>query len=338
MRTLLIVVLILAGSFLIYRYLTADDTAVSDQPTTETAETVDDADPTPSTPSADAADETVPLPRFDLVRVDRQGFAVTSGQALPGAIVAVLANGEPLAEGETGEDGNWAINTETPLDAGPVELSLEMTTPDGMTIVGTETIIVYIPERAGDGPVVLRTTPGGATEVIQQARNAPDNLTPLIIEAIDYDAAGNAIFSGKAEPGSPVQVYVDRRLLGETVTDSSGRWELSAEIRPGRYTLQIIQLDENRRPKFAIEVPFEQAAREDIVLSDGAVIVQPGNSLWVISRSVYGSGTQYTVIYAANADQITDPDLIFPGQVFRLPDTEDDETDTDDNGDDDGGN
>ena len=44
-----------------------------------------------------------------------------------------------------------------------------------------------------------------------------------------------------------------------------------------------------------------------------------GDSLWRISRRAYGEGDRYTVIYDANQDQIRDPDLIYPGQVFVLP-------------------
>ena len=33
-----------------------------------------------------------------------------------------------------------------------------------------------------------------------------------------------------------------------------------------------------------------------------------------------GAGTRYTLIYQANRDSIRDPDLIYPGQIFRLPD------------------
>jgi len=53
-----------------------------------------------------------------------------------------------------------------------------------------------------------------------------------------------------------------------------------------------------------------------------SVVVQPGNSLWRIARRLYGSGWQYTVIYAANRDQIRDPDLIYPGQIFDVPEAE----------------
>jgi nucleoid-associated protein YgaU len=44
-----------------------------------------------------------------------------------------------------------------------------------------------------------------------------------------------------------------------------------------------------------------------------------GDSLWRISRKVFGHGIRYTLIYEANAKQIRDPSLIYPGQVFVLP-------------------
>ncbi|MEO5325490.1 LysM peptidoglycan-binding domain-containing protein [Mesorhizobium sp. CC13] len=52
---------------------------------------------------------------------------------------------------------------------------------------------------------------------------------------------------------------------------------------------------------------------------NGAVIIRRGDSLWRISRRVYGYGVRYSTIYLANQDQISDPDRIWPGQVFRVP-------------------
>lgn len=52
---------------------------------------------------------------------------------------------------------------------------------------------------------------------------------------------------------------------------------------------------------------------------NGAVIIRRGDSLWRISRRVYGHGVRYSNIYLANQDQIRDPDRIWPGQVFRVP-------------------
>ena len=51
----------------------------------------------------------------------------------------------------------------------------------------------------------------------------------------------------------------------------------------------------------------------------GAVIIRRGDSLWRISRRVYGHGVRYSTIYLANQEQIRDPDRIWPGQVFRMP-------------------
>ena len=51
---------------------------------------------------------------------------------------------------------------------------------------------------------------------------------------------------------------------------------------------------------------------------DTAKIIR-GDSLWQISRRTYGNGKRYTVIYDANRDQIRDPDLIYPGQIFVMP-------------------
>lgn len=51
-----------------------------------------------------------------------------------------------------------------------------------------------------------------------------------------------------------------------------------------------------------------------------AVIIRRGDTLWRISRRVYGRGIRYTTIYTANQAQIADPDRIWPGQVFAVPD------------------
>lgn len=64
----------------------------------------------------------------------------------------------------------------------------------------------------------------------------------------------------------------------------------------------------------------DEASSERVsVLDTGRVIIRRGDNLWLLSRRVYGLGVRYTSIYDANRDQIRDPALIFPGQVFELP-------------------
>jgi nucleoid-associated protein YgaU len=48
-------------------------------------------------------------------------------------------------------------------------------------------------------------------------------------------------------------------------------------------------------------------------------VVARGDSLWRISRATYGAGERYTLIFGANHAQIRNPNRIYPGQVFVLP-------------------
>ncbi len=49
--------------------------------------------------------------------------------------------------------------------------------------------------------------------------------------------------------------------------------------------------------------------------------VEKGDSLWKIAEAQYGKGkgSKYNVIFEANKPMLTDPDLIYPGQVLRIP-------------------
>jgi nucleoid-associated protein YgaU len=49
------------------------------------------------------------------------------------------------------------------------------------------------------------------------------------------------------------------------------------------------------------------------------ITVQPGQSLWRISHQHYGDGARYVQIFRANRAQIRNPNLIYPGQIFTLP-------------------
>src|SRR5579875_2484997 len=81
--------------------------------------------------------------------------------------------------------------------------------------------------------------------------------------------------------------------------------------------------------------PGEQAAGQQLIAALGAhaaeqtgaevqgyqldVIVGRGDTLWGIAQQVYGDGRLWPLIWAANQDRIANPNMIFPGQIFRLP-------------------
>ena len=47
--------------------------------------------------------------------------------------------------------------------------------------------------------------------------------------------------------------------------------------------------------------------------------VVKGDSLSKIAKAHYGDAMKYPVIFEANKPMLTDPDLIYPGQVLRIP-------------------
>ncbi len=92
------------------------------------------------------------------------------------------------------------------------------------------------------------------------------------------------------------------------------------------------QATASKRPDLAAAQERQLAAAGAPVLPDGgsppSTVVVPkiatttvsrGDSLWRISHLTYGAGTRYAVIYKANREQIRNPNLIYPGQIFVLP-------------------
>ena len=156
---------------------------------------------------------------------------------------------------------------------------------------------------------------------VQVGVRSPDGGGALTLDTIDYDEQGNIAVSGRAPGGTNVQVYLDNRPVGRATTGVAGVWRLapSVTVLPGLYKMRIDQIDDAGKVVARIETPFARAASLGKLPGNAVVFVQPGNSLWRIARRTYGDGFAYTVIYEANRDQIRDPDLIYPGQIFRMP-------------------
>ena len=165
--------------------------------------------------------------------------------------------------------------------------------------------------------------PAPATEVARAAPAPPvaPAPPPPAVEAVDYDDSGRLVLSGQAVADRKVIVYLDNRHIGTAEVDQRGRWALSpaTPVVPGPYTLRADLVDSTGKVLARIELPFVRGAPLRDLPAGQIVVVQPGNSLWRLARRSYGRGIQYTTIYEANRDQIRDPELIFPGQVFTVP-------------------
>ena len=67
------------------------------------------------------------------------------------------------------------------------------------------------------------------------------------------------------------------------------------------------------------KVDEELTVAQDDASDSEMYVVKSGDTLWAIATATYGDGNRYPEIFEANKPMLTDPDLIFPGQVLRIP-------------------
>jgi len=184
---------------------------------------------------------------------------------------------------------------------------------------------------AAAAPSVLLADADGI-RVIQDSGDSPEVLDNIVIDAISYDATGEVALTGRAPSDGFVRVYLDNEPIELTDINEVGEWTTDLRnIDTGVYTLRVDQVEADGTVVSRAETPFRREDRQAIrsLADDGAdaapgdpislVTVQPGNTLWGISSNIYGDGVLFVRVFEANRDKIRDPDLIYPGQVFTVP-------------------
>jgi LysM domain len=281
-------------------------------------------------------------PSFDTVRVETGGEAVIAGRAEPGTEVVAKLNGQVVASTKANADGAFVMIPAKPLPAGAGTLSLE-TAGQGLVQVSEATVAIAVkPQGQGESTVAV-LAPNKPTKILQ-APASPSNS--VVLDAVDYDAAGNIVFSGRALPGATIRLYVDNAIAGEMNADDQGKWNYAGTntVTAGTHMLRADEIGVDGKVANRVELPFlreavsvvaqaaapqpapaVQVKTEPAAAAVAAapqptkIVIQPGNNLWTISRDLYGAGKNYTVIFEANKDQIRDAKLIYPGQIITAP-------------------
>ncbi len=299
------------------------------------------AAPVPPVPAPRPPASTPLRPSFDIVRISPAGDAVLAGRAAPGAQIVITVDGREIALGEADRNGQWVITPAQPLPVGGHDLKVASRQPDG-SLVEAEAPVVFVlnapsvqapptqaaaPQAAAPQaapvptpapPLAVLMPPSGPARVLQGPASPSGRLG---LDVVDYDDAGAIRFSGAAVPGSVTRLYIDDRPVGDATANAAGRWNLqpAEAVAPGDHRLRLDQIGPGGQPVARLELPFTRAKISAQDVAGGRVVVQPRQSLWRIARAAYGQGVHYTVIYEANRDQIRDPNLIFPGQIFAVP-------------------
>lgn len=313
------------------------------------------AEPTPA--QAAATETTDDVASFDQVRASADGTITLAGRAEPGATVEVLLDGAVIDTVTALAGGSFAsVALAGPSAAGRL-LSVRVTGADGQpresrtnVIVepGAETVAVSEGEGArvlaAAGPAQLTIDTFSAAEAAAggtiSGRGAPAGS---VIRAY-LDGAE----AGLAAPGADgawsitlPQVAAGVHQLRVDALDAAGKVLARAETEVTRLAAEptaeppaAVAAETAPAPVAAAPSPARGAAEtvatsvaEAVPAPETAAVpprlqrieVRPGDTLWAIAGAAYGDPLLYVQVFKANAGQIRDPDRIYPGQVFELP-------------------
>ncbi|MBR0869667.1 LysM peptidoglycan-binding domain-containing protein [Bradyrhizobium tropiciagri] len=319
---------------------------------TETAALADVlAGPSPA-PGGDA------VPEFDVVNVAPTGETVVAGRAQPGATVELLRNGEVHDRVVADKSGQFVM-VPRPLPPGNHDLTLRITrdgkqvTSKQSVAVALEAAAREQPMvalMAPDKPVKLLSQPVAAPSIVGKVAVAAIEAGPDGNLHVSGRAApgatvrlylnGSLIASATADEAGQLSVTINKGVTAgsyqvrlDDVDPGSGKVRARAEV-PFNVpdTTRTASTSASPASSGSADVATPQlTATADTALSDvksaSAVTVPKittttvarGDSLWRISQRSFGAGQRYAVIYRANMQQIRNPNLIYPGQVFVVP-------------------
>ncbi len=268
--------------------------------------------------------------------------AITISPSEPEEAPAQVASTEPADDPPSSDDAGAAGDAGSDLlqDPGGLEVASLSEAPEGddapsvaadatsSDALDAASTTENSTSTASVAPSVVLADDEGVT-VLQPSGGAPSVLDAIVLDSIAYDATGDVTLSGRGTGTGFVRVYLNNAPVGTLRIEADGRWRAPLpEVDTGIYTLRIDEIDEAGNVISRVETPFKreepsvlaaaiEAGRDKDV---SVVTVQKGNTLWGISRKNYGRGILYVHVFEANRDQIQNPHLIYPGQVFTIPD------------------
>ena len=266
------------------------------------------------------------------VRVAPDGTGVVAGLAPPGSTITLYNKGGVIGTADSSEQGDWVIAIDPPLEPGSHLLHVEIEPPEGETRVGGLAAVVELTGR-DETPLVALVPFAGAP--------LDEDAPPKVLQGPDPETGGTGEQAGPgvnirtvqtARQGTRIQVTGDARggdsvalaVNGETapaVPASEGGYTAEADLDPAaeRHELLVTLRDGDGKSVASARVALTRANIEQTFGNKELVVVQKGDALWRIAYRTYGQGIRYQIIFEKNKDQIADKDLIYPDQIFVVP-------------------
>jgi nucleoid-associated protein YgaU len=291
--------------------------------------------------------------QFDALRAAPDGSVTLAGRVAPDAEIEILVDGQSVARERADGAGNFASLFDLPPSNSARALSLRVTGADGVARDSAESLVLRPaqteiataqestdPSASSAGDMAQATPAPIVTDAAGARLLAPASDT-LVIDTVAFGQGRTASAEGRGAPeGTKLGAYLDGELVAQTQAGRDGRWSLDLPgLSAGAHKLRIDATGAAGKVIARAETEFDQPdqivvssagassqATSDAVDAAGGegntvnvVQIVQGNTLWAIAREVYGDGVLYVRVFDANRDQIRNPDLIYPGQVFTIP-------------------
>lgn len=338
-------VLIIAGLALSYALNQNDGPVVINEttslpaPTQTPPSTVDDS--AQSSAPATAVDSPT---QADIVRISVSGDMLVAGKSTAGASIAMLLDEKEIGKTTADDNGEWVFIGKTSLSPGEHYLDF-ITEIDDKRYVSADDILILIPAEPvtlsdGDSPpkpyiALLPSDPDRAARLLQRAL-PPDSRAPVgphfTVDTLELHAVSGFKASGTVQAEeATLLVYIDNSIVGGTTIQGQGAspvaWEFGSQLALSPTDTYTVRVDMQVNGAVVLRrlLQFDPAgsslSRIEIDKNGKRIIrVQKGDTLWRIAVNELGKGHRFLAIMRANPGQISNPDLIYPNQVFELPD------------------
>ena len=159
------------------------------------------------------------------------------------------------------------------------------------------------------------------TLVAPENPRAKRQIAALAPSAIVWRDASRILISGTSWGGVRVTVNDAKGQFGEALVLADGNWQMagSLDMDIAVHQLRFALFDDANEIIARYDLPVK--ARDLAKGQDGSplVVVNKGDMLWRIAYHQLGKGVKYVDIVRRNKQDITDPDLIYPKQIFAVP-------------------
>jgi len=253
---------------------------------------------------------------FDIIRITPYGDAVIAGSTEPNIEILIYDHKTKLARVTSDANGEWVWISPIPLKKGIKKLNLSHIDKFGKKHHSDQNLLIFLDGDLNTTPLIAKflDSNGADLEILNLG-----NIKGLSVELVNYLPNETIMISGRMIPKNSVNFFVKNNLVGTIDSDEQGKWNFIYKLKPFDKNFNLEIKTSFLEKNLEIIIPIKNRKVDTELFKSEKIIVQDGNSLWRIARKTLGGGIYYTDIYKNNASIISDPNLIYPGQVFLIP-------------------